>query len=73
MQPSTLRGRLEGEILVSKVWEWEVWCCAIWGAGAGGGGAVSCKRKMGLESVMMLFCVSKGDEIEGWKERREDA
>ena len=37
--------------------EWEVWCHAI--------------GKWDYESVIMLFCASKGDEIEGWKEREE--
>ena len=48
---------------MSNVWEWEVWCSAIWG--------VRCraKGKLDCESVMMLFCAFKGDEIEGWKER----
>ena len=47
--------------MVSKVWEWEVWCSA--------------RGKWDCESVMMLFCASKGYEIEWWKERerREDA
>ena len=46
-----------------KVWEWEVWCRAIWGVWC-------CARgKWDCESVMMLFCAPKGDKIEGWKER----
>ena len=42
---------------MSQVWEWEVWCRA--------------RGKWDCESVMMLFCASKGDKIEGWKEREE--
>ena len=48
---------------MSEVWEWELWCSAIWGM------RFRDRRKWDCESVMMLFCVSKGDEIEGWKER----
>jgi len=37
-----------------------------------GGGGVRCRArgKWDCESVMML-CVSKGDEIEGWKKREK--
>ena len=52
-ESSTLRWREEEEILVSKVWGWEVWCSAIWW--------VQCRArgKWDCESVMMLFCASK--------------
>ena len=62
-QPSMFMERLEREILVSKVWEWVVWCSAIWWVRCHARGKGDC------ESVMMLFCASKGDEREGWKER----
>ena len=52
-------------MLVSKVWEWEVWCSAIWGMRCRARGKWDCK------SVMMLFCASKGNEVEGRKERGE--
>ena len=56
IQPSTLRGKLEGEILVSKVWEWEVWCRAIWGVRCRAKGNCDC------ESVMdALLCIQRGD------------
>ena len=35
------------------------------------GGAVSCKRKMGLRVSNDVLCASKEDGIEGWIEKEE--
>ena len=51
---------------MSKVWDWEVWWSAIWGVRCHARGKWDC------ESVRMLFFASKGDEIEGWKERERE-
>ena len=51
---------------MSKVWECKVWCRAIWGVQCRARGNCDC------EFVMDAFCASKGDEIEGWKEREKN-
>ena len=52
--------------MVSKVWEWEVWCCAMWGVWCHAIGKWDC------ESVMMLFCASKGGRDRGVEREREE-
>ena len=65
-QPSTLWGRSEGEILVSMVWEWEVWCSAI--------RRVRCRARgnWDCESVKdALLCIQQGRDG-GVERERED-
>ena len=64
-QHSTLSGRWGGEVLVYKVWEWEVWWSALWGVQCRARGKCDC------ESVRMLLCIQRGRDRGVKRERGE--